>query len=107
MVVKTTFTRYDTVTIEMQQYEVTDSVCIRLVSWDAGYPEVFATITKCFPNAEIPSANYAYVDVNNCPWAMDFINEFNLGRDTGIKKDTLWCVYPLVDFNLDECEKYA
>lgn len=44
----------------------------------------------------------AYVDVNNCPWAREFIEKYNLGVYTGKVCHSGFCVYPLYKFNLDK-----
>ena len=64
--------------------------------------EPFATLTVNLPDEPEPKANQAYVDTNNCPWAMDFIKENNLGRDTGAVGFSGYCVYPLVEFNVSD-----
>jgi hypothetical protein len=44
----------------------------------------------------------AYVDTNNCPWAVEFISENGLGRDTGETKASGFCVYQLYEFDLEK-----
>ena len=44
------------------------------------------------------AADEAYVDINNCPWAEAFIEENNLGKDTGKVGFSGFCCYPLYKF---------
>lgn len=46
--------------------------------------------------------NQAYVDTNNCPWAIDFIREYELGKFTGITGRSGYCTYPLYEFDLSK-----
>ena len=45
---------------------------------------------------------YAYIDINNCPWAEDFIVDNDLGTFTGEYGYSGWCEYPLYHFNIDK-----
>ena len=43
----------------------------------------------------------AYLDTNNCPWALSFIRENRLGKFAGYVGLSGYCEYPLYEFNLD------
>ena len=43
---------------------------------------------------------YAYLDVNNCPWAEEFVAEYGLGEPTGDVCASGLCVYPLYKFDV-------
>ena len=58
----------------------------------------FATITVNLEGKKLPKG-YAYVDVNNCPWAPDFIKEYKLGEPVGASAQSGYCVYPLYLFD--------
>lgn len=64
--------------------------------------EPFATLTVNLPDEPETKANQAYVDTNNCPWAMEFIAKNGLGRDTGAVGFSGYCQYPLVEFNVSD-----
>jgi len=51
-------------------------------------------------------SNQSYIDENNCPWAMDFIETYNLGWATGNVGFSGYCMYPVVEWNLEELELY-
>lgn len=57
--------------------------------------EPFAILTV---NLAFLMPDYAFVDVNNCPWAEDFIRDNNLGTFTGTKRQSGFCEYPLYHF---------
>lgn len=59
----------------------------------------FATLTVNFE--KLPHG-YAYLDNNNCPWAVDFVEDNNLGEFTGIIKHSGFCNYPLYKFYEEE-----
>lgn len=65
-----------------------------------GYP--FATLTVNIEGFDIVASDTrAFVDVNNCPWAEEFIKDNNLGIPTGYTAVSGYCEYPLYEFNLD------
>ena len=80
---------------------------ITLYEWNKEYniEEEFATITKNFPEINIKE-NEAFVDMNNCPWAKRFIEDYGLGEDTGEKTKSGYCTYPLYKFNIEVLERY-
>lgn len=47
----------------------------------------------------------AFVDTNNCPWAIDFIEENGIGTPVGHIGHSGFCTYPLYMFNLDKFDK--
>lgn len=53
-------------------------------------PDVCEVI--CIPNA-------AYIDNNNCPWAVSELIEMGIAKDTGYTKGSGWCEYPLLQFD--------
>lgn len=90
---------YD-VTLRVTSYQCNDNLAIVLMC-DEG---PFATMTV---NLDEKLANdFAFVDTNNCPWAIDFIEEYELGHDTGITKQSGYCRYPLYKFNMKKLSEY-
>ena len=63
---------------------------------DDYYPFAFLTV-----NTEIPlPKNLAFVDVNNCEWAEEFIQENELGKPTENYTTSGFVDYPLYEFDL-------
>ena len=62
----------------------------------------FATLTVNLEE-KLPHG-YAYVDTNNCPWAVDFIDDNNLGEFVGAYGQSGFCTYPLYKFNEEVIE---
>ena len=59
--------------------------------------EPFATLTKNFGEF-IGLKNCAYVDLNNCPFATQLLEQ-GVAVDTGLTKQSGFCTYPLWQFN--------
>lgn len=51
-------------------------------------------------NSPFQSKSKAFLDINNCPWAEDFVTANGLGEFTGIMGHSGYCDYPLYDFSL-------
>jgi len=47
----------------------------------------------------------AFLDVNNCPWARDFVEDNGLGESTGLWMPSGFCEYPLYRFKLDKIKE--
>lgn len=98
--------------IILNRYKADKALAIDLVSTDG---EPITRLTVCASNdysvVNVPD-NVSFVDVNNNPSAMNFIEGYNLGKRVKIKGKTViyvsgFCEYPLYKFNLNELRKYA
>lgn len=98
---KTDFGTYGDIVITTDKYRFGGSLAIELVSESEG---PFARLTVCLEDdlglPYILAGDEAFVDTNNCPWAVDFIKENGLGEPTGRTARSGFCVYPLYRFNL-------
>ena len=47
------------------------------------------------------------VDINNCPWAPEFIKKYELGTNTGLVKQSGFVVYPIWAFDLERIKKLS
>ena len=61
--------------------------------------EPFAMLTTCFGEF-IGMKNTAYIDTNNCPFAVQVL-ETGVATDTGFTKRSGFCSYPLWEFKED------
>lgn len=95
----TDFGIYD-VEIEVASYRNNSNLAILLNSPTEG---PFATLTVNLGELE---EGYAFVDMNNCPWAETFIRENELGEFTGTSRLSGYCVYPLYKFDMSKLEEY-
>ena len=68
--------------------------------------DLTAVLTKCLDGMTLHE-DEAYVDVNNCPWAKDFIEINKLGTPTGVSTGSGYCLYPLYKFDLEKVEEYC
>lgn len=59
----------------------------------------YATITV---NLGRLNDGFAYVDTNNCPWAVKFLEENGLAEFTGKTCRSGFCEYPLYKFNMEK-----
>ena len=67
--------------------------------------ERFADMTV---NIDSPCPDYCgYVDVNNCPELVDFIEKHELGEFTGLMGQSGFCSYPLYLFNVEKLREVA
>ena len=103
MKVRTEWATYDNCFLTTDKYRANDGLYIGIWNIEDG---PIATLTVCLPNERKPSEGEAYIDTNNCPWAMQFISEYGLGEETGLLGFSGYCCYPLVKFNMDKVNEY-
>ena len=94
--VETQFGNYN-VRLVKKNYVNNGNLAIRMIDEDE-FP--FATLTVNLGGKL--ADDVAYVDVNNCPWAEDFIEGNNLGVPTGMIGMSGWCFYPQYKFDLSK-----
>ena len=95
---------YNVVPVRTTYWDTSLAIELMCVDKDC-YGETFATLTVNL-NAFLVYNNQAYVDVNNCPWAIDFIKENELGKPcAGITKQSGYVIYPLYEFDLSKIIK--
>lgn len=95
--VETGFGTYN-VTIKTGKYLCGDNLSIELIT---DFAEPFATLTVNLAEWTLPN-DKAFVDTNNCPWAEKFIADNKLGKPTGIKGASGYCVYPQYRFDMEK-----
>ena len=95
--VETEFGTYD-VTIKTSKYLYGDNLAIELTTDTI---ELFAKLTVNLAEWTLPN-DKAFVDTNNCPWAEKFISDNKLGKPTGIKAASGYCVYPQYRFDMEK-----
>lgn len=116
MEITTSFGNYD-VEIVIDRYRADDSLYVGLVEKETGEP--FTDVTVCF-NDQLLSASFAaeleidstgiaycYIDMNNLPEIKDFIEKYELGKPTQIKKHAGYCDYPLYKMDLTKLREIA
>lgn len=89
------------ITLRVSEYLSNKNLAIQMLCLDR-LP--FASLTVNL-DEELPS-DMAYVDTNNLRTAFDFIIKYNLGELVGFRQSG-FCTYPLVKFNMDEVKKYV
>ena len=101
--------------IILNRYKADNTLAIDLVSIDG---EPITRLTVCTADeyhlmtAINTPDNISWVDINNNPTAMNFIDEYKLGEPVRINGRIAvfasgFCEYPLYKFNLDELRKYT
>lgn len=91
--VKTPFGKYE-VDVVIGKYNTWGNTAVELI--EDGMPFATITVNLC----DLPE-NLACIDTNNCPWAEDFIKEYDLGKNTGVVIPSGFCKYPVYELNLE------
>lgn len=100
-------TQYETYTdchLTIRNYSYSGDLAIQIWNEEDG---PIAALTVCLPDERRPKENEAYIDTNNCPWALDFIKKYNIGEETGLYGFSGYRMYPLVKFNMEEVRKWS
>lgn len=105
LTVTTRWATYPNCHISLNNYSADGSLCVELWNNEDG---TIARLTTCLSDKSLKGkgANYSYLDGNNCPWAMDFIETYGLGKNTWHIKISGYCFYPLIEWNMEELKNY-
>jgi hypothetical protein len=95
MVMQTDFGSYD-VKFQIDHYIADGSLAV--CAWDTEGP--VASITTCLNDMSL-ARDEAYIDTNNCPWAVAFLEQAGLAKLTGAQRTSGYCTYPLAKFDLE------
>lgn len=101
MTVETEFRKYEGVFPDVRRYIYDGSVSITLHNYTDG---PIAHITKCLGDDRLEDYE-AYVDTNNCPWALGLIEKYKMGKPTGKTRQSGYCIYPAVQFDKERLEE--
>lgn len=101
MKVKTNFGEYN-VSLNVARY-TNGNLAIELKDLEDGTP--FAIITtntgQILKKDNGGITEYALIDTNNCPWAEDFLADYNLGFKTDKEIPSGFCRYPVWELDMD------
>ena len=101
MTLRTTFGVYEVVYLQVGKYQADDSMAIQAWNQQDG---PIATLTVCLCDRSLEEGE-AYIDTNNCPWAVDFIEQEKLGKTTGRTGRSGYCTYPVVKFDMKKVKE--
>lgn len=93
---------YINVKLYVKTYAQYNNLCILLRTADTN--EAYAAITI---NLQFLPYNQAVIDTNNMPEAIEFIERYNLGVDTGKRVQSGFCEYPIYQFSMDKLSEFA
>ena len=104
MRVKTTYGIYKDCWLEVGKYAYDSGPAITICNGEDG---AVARITVCIKHAGTMDESSSFVDTNNCPWAEDFIAEYELGEFANAYQQSGFCTYPLYKFDMEQVWRYT
>lgn len=102
MDMKTKFCTHRNVHLQISNYLTDDSIAIE--AWNETEGPI-ATLTVCLNDKSL-GKDETYIDINNCPWAMGFIEKNGFGQRTGRFGRSGYCIYPVVKLDIEQLQKY-
>ena len=100
--VKTEYSEYKDCKLRVGKYVEDNSVAVEIYNrWDGP----IARVTTCLFDHSL-AEDEAYVDTNNCPWAVDFLQSKDLAKMAGKTRRSGCCVYPAMKFNRDKLAEF-
>lgn len=103
MEMKTSFGTYKGVYLQIGRYQADGSVAIE--AWN-NQDGPIARLTVCLCDGSL-AEDEAYVDTNNCPRAVEFIEKEGLGKRTGRTGRSGYCTYPVVKFDMEQLREHG
>lgn len=100
--VKTRYATYTDCTLRVGQYQMDGSIAVEIISRREG-PVARITVCLCDPTL---AENEAYVDTNNCPWVVNFLETKGPAKSTGRMRRSGYCTYPAMKFDREKMEEF-
>lgn len=101
MVLKTEYGTYENCFLRVNKYLADGSTYVGLYN-DEG---PVATLTVCLDDHK-RLAWESYLDTNNFPEVVDFVTEYGLGILTGEYGASGFCMYPVVEWDMNKLAEY-
>ena len=103
MKINTLYMEYDGVQLQVGRYADDGSLAVQ--AWNPTEGPI-ATITKCLCDSSLAD-DESYVDTNNCPWAMGWLENEKLAVRTHKTRMSGFCEYPLMKFDMRKLGEIA
>lgn len=100
--VKTNYFMYKNCKLRLGNYMADGSLVVEIYNRQDGE---IARLTVCLCDPTL-SEYMAYIDTNNCPWAVAFLEENGLAEKTGRTKRSGYCIYPEMKFNKEKITQF-
>ena len=86
--------------LEVEQYLYNGNLCISMYYKEDGEWLPYGELTTNLPTRLPPYCGY--VDTNNLSGAIDFIEKYGLGQNTGLEAQSGFCRYPMYLFDAEK-----
>ena len=100
--VKTNFETFSDCFLKVGRYHTDKNLAIQLFSISEG---LIAMLTICLCDPSLKE-NESYVDTNNYPWAVDFLERKGLAKLSDKIRLSGYCIYPVMEFNRENMKKF-
>jgi len=103
--VQTSYATYPDCHLVVDAYQNNGHIALEIWSDEEG---PITNLTVNIAGVESMPENVSCVDTNNFPEALAIIRQLKIGKPLeGKFLRSGWCIYPMVEFNLDSIRKYA
>jgi hypothetical protein len=94
------------ITFHLANYADNDNLYVGMITHDdPDFPEPWSDLTV---NLGTPLLmDCAFIDTNNNPGILDWLEANNLGKRSGNKRQSGFCTYEIFYFNMDELMQYV
>ena len=97
----TPYGTYNDCYFRMYKYKIDNSLCLGIYNDEDGAIVRLTIRLDTVPN------NHAYLDINNCPFAEDLVEDLEIAKPTGKWIGRGFCAYPLYKFNINKVLEYV
>lgn len=100
--VKTSYSVYTGCYLKVGRYVYGNSMALSIWNYQDG---CIAVVTVCLPDYQL-GENEAFVDENNRPWAVEFLEKHGFAKKTGRIGRSGYCEYPVMKFDRNKMKEY-
>lgn len=100
--VKTEYSKYKDCKLRVGKYVEDNSIAVEIYNrWDGP----IARVTTCLCDRSL-AEDEAYVDTDNCPWAVELLEENGFAERTGRTRRSGYCEYPAMKFDRSKMAEF-
>lgn len=102
LTLRTEYGTYNDCFLKVDHYRADNALAVLLFSKTEG---PIATLTVCLCDNHLKE-NESYVDTNNCPWVVDFLEGKGIAKLSDKVRLSGYCVYPVMEFDLEKMKEF-
>ncbi len=92
---------------EVKRYVADNSLCVIARNCFGAIARLTVCLEGSYAQGVSLANDSSFVDENNNPWVVEFLESNGFAKRTGISIGSGYCQYPLMEFNIKKLQEYS